>query len=407
MNDGRRPIWHEPRPATRRRGRGSDWLLVGAFELAAVVEAIFRPDVAWRPLVTLIAARRGARCCSGGGATRWWPRWSASAPRWSLSVVQLVDRRRGPRPLLDDGRPDPALLPGAVGLGTRDGDRARRSSRSPSRWGCTSPSPAGPTSSAAASSCCCSSPSRRCSATAPTSGSASCAEIRNQERVGAGPRAARHRGPPRLGDRGAGAGRPARSPAPSPRRPSSDAGGDRGRGVADPGGDASDGAGAARRRRPSEYAPQPGIADLPALARDRRHARSSRSRCPVDARRARPRRSTPRVYRLAQESLTNAAPARPAAPPASRSTCVGEAGRVRLRVADDGQIDPAPAGDARASACSGWPSAPSSSAASLARRAGARGRLDRRRRAAAWRRRHEHPGGRRRRPGPGPHRAGR
>lgn len=54
-NDGRRPIWREPRPGDAPpRGR-SDWLLVGAFELAAVIEAIFRPDVAWRPLVTLIA----------------------------------------------------------------------------------------------------------------------------------------------------------------------------------------------------------------------------------------------------------------------------------------------------------------------------------------------------------------
>jgi signal transduction histidine kinase len=54
-NDGRRPIWHEPRPGDAPPRRQSDWLLVGAFELAAVVEAIFRPEVALRPLVTLIA----------------------------------------------------------------------------------------------------------------------------------------------------------------------------------------------------------------------------------------------------------------------------------------------------------------------------------------------------------------
>ena len=54
-NDGRRPIWHEPRPGDAPPRGGSDWLLVGAFELAAVVEAIFRPEVAWRPLVTLLA----------------------------------------------------------------------------------------------------------------------------------------------------------------------------------------------------------------------------------------------------------------------------------------------------------------------------------------------------------------
>lgn len=54
-NDGRRPVWHEPRPGDAPPRRGSDWLLVGAFELVAVAEAIFRPEVAWRPLVTLLA----------------------------------------------------------------------------------------------------------------------------------------------------------------------------------------------------------------------------------------------------------------------------------------------------------------------------------------------------------------
>ncbi|HQR28146.1 MAG TPA: sensor histidine kinase [Nocardioides sp.] len=54
-NEGRRPVWREPRPGDAPARRGSDWLLVGAFELVAVGEAIFRPDVAWRPLATLVA----------------------------------------------------------------------------------------------------------------------------------------------------------------------------------------------------------------------------------------------------------------------------------------------------------------------------------------------------------------
>lgn len=32
-----------------------DWLLVGAFEAAALVEGIVRPDLIWRPFVTVLA----------------------------------------------------------------------------------------------------------------------------------------------------------------------------------------------------------------------------------------------------------------------------------------------------------------------------------------------------------------
>ncbi|MEZ5095990.1 MAG: sensor histidine kinase [Nocardioides sp.] len=53
--DGRRSIWREPRPADAPAPGRFDWLLVGGFELAAVLEALFRPDVAWRPAVTLLA----------------------------------------------------------------------------------------------------------------------------------------------------------------------------------------------------------------------------------------------------------------------------------------------------------------------------------------------------------------
>ncbi|MEV0341362.1 sensor histidine kinase [Nocardia sp. NPDC050713] len=51
----RRPIWHEPRPADAPPIGRLDWLLVGVFAAAALVEGIARPDLAWRPLVTVLA----------------------------------------------------------------------------------------------------------------------------------------------------------------------------------------------------------------------------------------------------------------------------------------------------------------------------------------------------------------
>jgi len=51
----RRSIWHEPRPADAPPVGRLDWLLVGVFAAAALVEGIARPDLAWRPLVTVLA----------------------------------------------------------------------------------------------------------------------------------------------------------------------------------------------------------------------------------------------------------------------------------------------------------------------------------------------------------------
>jgi signal transduction histidine kinase len=51
----RRSIWYEPRPAGAPPIGRLDWLLVGAFEAAALIEGIVRPDLTWRPLVTLLA----------------------------------------------------------------------------------------------------------------------------------------------------------------------------------------------------------------------------------------------------------------------------------------------------------------------------------------------------------------
>ncbi len=51
----RRSVWHEPRPADAPPIGRLDQLLVGAFAAAVLVEGIVRPDVAWRPLVTVLA----------------------------------------------------------------------------------------------------------------------------------------------------------------------------------------------------------------------------------------------------------------------------------------------------------------------------------------------------------------
>ncbi|HEU4513428.1 MAG TPA: histidine kinase, partial [Nocardioidaceae bacterium] len=51
----RRSIWHEPRPADAPPIGRLDWLLVGVFAVAAVVEGVVRPGLAWRPLVTVLA----------------------------------------------------------------------------------------------------------------------------------------------------------------------------------------------------------------------------------------------------------------------------------------------------------------------------------------------------------------
>lgn len=51
----RRSVWQEPRPAGAPPVGRFDWLLVGAFEAVALIEGIVRPDVTYRPLVTLLA----------------------------------------------------------------------------------------------------------------------------------------------------------------------------------------------------------------------------------------------------------------------------------------------------------------------------------------------------------------
>ncbi|GAA0581146.1 sensor histidine kinase [Kribbella sandramycini] len=55
MDTVRRSIWHEPRPVGALPIGRLDWLLAGVFAAAAVVEGIVRPGLVWRPLVTLLA----------------------------------------------------------------------------------------------------------------------------------------------------------------------------------------------------------------------------------------------------------------------------------------------------------------------------------------------------------------
>ncbi|TWP47963.1 sensor histidine kinase [Lentzea tibetensis] len=51
----RRSIWREPRPADAPPIGRLDWLLVGVVAAAALVEGIARPGLAWQPLVTVLA----------------------------------------------------------------------------------------------------------------------------------------------------------------------------------------------------------------------------------------------------------------------------------------------------------------------------------------------------------------
>jgi signal transduction histidine kinase len=50
-----RSLWAEPRAAAVPERLSRDWVLVGALMVTALLEGVFRDDVAWRPLVTIVA----------------------------------------------------------------------------------------------------------------------------------------------------------------------------------------------------------------------------------------------------------------------------------------------------------------------------------------------------------------
>lgn len=55
MNTVWRSLWREPRPTEAPPVGRLDRLLVGVFATVALVEGIVRPDLAWRPVVTVLA----------------------------------------------------------------------------------------------------------------------------------------------------------------------------------------------------------------------------------------------------------------------------------------------------------------------------------------------------------------
>jgi signal transduction histidine kinase len=50
-----RPLWAEPRAGAVPERVSRDWVLVGALMVTALLEGVLRDDVAWRPFVTIVA----------------------------------------------------------------------------------------------------------------------------------------------------------------------------------------------------------------------------------------------------------------------------------------------------------------------------------------------------------------
>ena len=55
ITDALRSLWAEPRAAAVPERLSRDWVLVGALMVTALLEGVFRDDVAWRPFVTIVA----------------------------------------------------------------------------------------------------------------------------------------------------------------------------------------------------------------------------------------------------------------------------------------------------------------------------------------------------------------
>ena len=50
-----RSLWAEPRAAAVPERLSRDWVLVGVLMVTALLEGVFRDDVAWRPFATIVA----------------------------------------------------------------------------------------------------------------------------------------------------------------------------------------------------------------------------------------------------------------------------------------------------------------------------------------------------------------
>jgi signal transduction histidine kinase len=55
MRQSWRALWHEPRPDDAPARVWRDWALVAGFSVAALLEGILAPDVPWRPFATVLA----------------------------------------------------------------------------------------------------------------------------------------------------------------------------------------------------------------------------------------------------------------------------------------------------------------------------------------------------------------
>ena len=53
-----RSLWAEPRAADAPARGWRDWVLVGVVVVTALLEGVFRDDVAWRPFATIVANGR-------------------------------------------------------------------------------------------------------------------------------------------------------------------------------------------------------------------------------------------------------------------------------------------------------------------------------------------------------------
>src|SRR3954453_14055435 len=58
MTNALRSLWAEPHAADAPDRVSRDWVLVGVLMMAALLEGVFRDDVAWRPFATIVAVGR-------------------------------------------------------------------------------------------------------------------------------------------------------------------------------------------------------------------------------------------------------------------------------------------------------------------------------------------------------------